>query len=97
MGESFEDCCKREILEETGYQVEVLEEFYIKNREYQELGITAEVHYFIVKAVGGDMKIQDPDMLIYEIAWKSIDDIDELLLTYPEDLSMFQDMAKRSG
>ena len=27
------------------------------------------VHYYVVK-MGGSMKIQDPDELIHEIAWK---------------------------
>ncbi|CEG26250.1 MutT/nudix family protein [Bacillus sp. B-jedd] len=29
--------------------------------------------------------IQDPDNLIYEIAWKSVDEIRNLELSFPED------------
>ena len=31
------------------------------------------------------MKIQDPDELIHEIAWKRIDEMKELTLSFPED------------
>lgn len=31
------------------------------------------------------MKIQDPDELIHEIAWKGIEEMKELTLSFPED------------
>ena len=42
----------REIKEETGYSVEVVEEIKIKKRTYEHLNISAEAHYFLVKIVG---------------------------------------------
>lgn len=42
------------------------------------------VHYYVVK-MGGSMKIQDPDELIHEIAWKGIEEIKQITLSFPED------------
>lgn len=35
--------------------------------------------------MGGSMKIQDPDELIHEIAWKGIEEIKQITLSFPED------------
>ena len=78
-GETFEECCIREVEEETGYIVELIEEVWEKKNEF------VEVHYFQVKVVGGSRSIQDPDQLIYEIAWKSMDEVNALELSFPED------------
>lgn len=82
-GETLEECCIREVWEETGYNVEVV------NKIYEKEGITYRVpvyvHYYVVKKIGGSMKIQDPDELIHEIAWKRIDEMKELTLSFPED------------
>ena len=43
------------------------------------------IHYYVVKKIGGNMKIQDPDELIHEIDWKGIDEVKELSLSFPED------------
>ncbi|MBN6205163.1 NUDIX hydrolase [Ralstonia pickettii] len=81
--ETFEVCCIREVEEETGYLVQVVEE--IKKKSALAYNIPVEVHYFLVEIIGGEEKIQDPDNLIYDIAWKSIDELKTILLTFPED------------
>jgi ADP-ribose pyrophosphatase YjhB (NUDIX family) len=83
--ETFEECCIREIEEETGYITKIIEEIYVKKGVYEKLDIAFEVHYFLVEIVFGASKIQDPDNLIYDVAWKSAKEIEELELTYPED------------
>ncbi|MGP4107908.1 NUDIX hydrolase [Virgibacillus sp. L01] len=83
--ESYEECCVREIKEETGYVAEVVDEIKVKKGIYEEINISFEVHYFFVKIVGGDRKIQDPDNLIYDIAWKNLEQLKELSLSFPED------------
>jgi ADP-ribose pyrophosphatase YjhB (NUDIX family) len=83
--ETIRDCCRREIEEETGFQVEVGNEIRVKMGSYEAIQTAFEIHYFSAKVRGGIMKIQDPDHLIYEIAWKSSDEIKSLELTYPED------------
>ena len=83
--ESFEDCCMREIEEETGYKTEIIKKMKVKKRKYEEYNISAEVHYFLVKIIGGTRIIQDPDQLIHDIAWKNAQEIKELELSFPED------------
>lgn len=83
-GETIEECCIREMAEETGYIVEVGAKIYVKEQlgtEYDRV----EVHYFQTTIIGGEMKIQDPDGLIYEIAWKSLEELKTLDLGFPED------------
>ncbi|TCW48287.1 ADP-ribose pyrophosphatase YjhB (NUDIX family) [Bacillus thuringiensis] len=82
-GETLEECCIREVWEETGYNVEVVNKIYEK--EGITYGVPVYVHYYLVKKIGGSMKIQDPDELIHEIAWKGIDELKELTLSFPED------------
>ncbi|MEH7454415.1 NUDIX hydrolase [Gottfriedia acidiceleris] len=91
--ESIEECCKREVLEETGFEVEVIKQLFIK--EGISYGFQVEVHYFEVRIIGGDAKIQDPDQLIYEIAWKSADEILELELSFPEDRNLLIDLIHK--
>lgn len=78
-GETYEECCLREVKEETGYNVKIMNPMFIKNNQ---------VHYFRVEIVGGSPCIQDPDQLIYDIAWMSRDELKVLRLTYAEDRQM---------
>lgn len=78
-GETFEECCVREVREETGYIVEIEDKIHVKQNEF------VEVHYFFAKVVGGSRNFQDPDQLIYDIAWKSIEELKSLELSFPED------------
>ncbi|MFD4707434.1 NUDIX hydrolase [Gottfriedia sp. NPDC058432] len=91
--ESIDECCKREVLEETGYEVEVMEQLFIK--EDISYGFQVEVHYFEVRIIGGYAKIQDPDQLIYEIAWKSTEEILELELSFPEDRNLIINLINK--
>ncbi len=83
--ESFQECCMREMEEETGYIAEVMDELKVKTGRYDDLHISFEIHYFSVKITGGKRSIQDPDNLIHDIAWKNIAELKSLDLTYPED------------
>ena len=78
-GESFEACCIRELKEETGYEIKINRPLFKKETEY------LEVQYFEIAIIGGKAEIRDPDHLIYEIAWKSIEEISSLDLSFPED------------
>ena len=44
------ECCAREVLEETGYLVEPIEEFLVMNEYYGEYRYIS--HFFICKVVG---------------------------------------------
>lgn len=83
--ESYQECCKREVFEETGYVVEVKERVMVKDRV---------VHYFRVEIVGGEPTIQDPDQLIYEIAWKSVEDLIDLPFCFEEDRSFLIELMR---
>lgn len=93
--ETFEECCIREFKEETGYTVEIIEEIKVKKRTYEHLSIFAIAHYFFVKIVGGKRNFQDPDNLIYDIAWKNLDEIQTLKLTFPEDRNFLINYIKK--
>ncbi|PQZ57217.1 MULTISPECIES: NUDIX hydrolase [Bacillus] len=85
-GEILEECCVREVWEETGYEVEIIEK--LCEKKGITYGVPVHVHYYIVKLIGGNMKIQDPDELIHEIDWKGIDEVKELSLSFPEDYDL---------
>ncbi|MBM6618813.1 NUDIX hydrolase [Bacillus suaedaesalsae] len=93
-GESFEECCIRELKEETGYDVEVIQTLHTKTGYYKEYEIEFEVQYFLLNVVSGEKKIQDPDNLIYDISWKSIEEIDLLDLSYPEDKEFIRKLVE---
>ena len=55
-GETLSECCAREVLEETGYLVEPIEEFLVLNEYYEEYRYIS--HFFICKVVGkGEQKL----------------------------------------
>ena len=89
--ETFEECCLREVEEETGYQAEIIQELTVKKGSYDDLHIEYEIHYFLVKIIGGQRLFNDPDNLIYDIAWKNREEIKKLSLSYPEDMDYLLD------
>ncbi len=63
-GETIEQCCIREVKEETGLDVSIVR----KVGEYHEQGVQDDVEYdyyptcFVVKVVGGETKKQDSEV-----------------------------------
>lgn len=49
-----------------------------------------------MKVIGGEREIQDPDQLIYDIDWKTIDELNELHLSFPEDREFLIDCIKNN-
>lgn len=80
--------------EETGYVTEIMKEIKLKVGMLE--GFRVEVHYFFVKVIGGEREIQDPDQLIYDIDWKTIDELNELHLSFPEDREFLIDCIKNN-
>jgi 8-oxo-dGTP diphosphatase len=82
-GETIEECCVREVWEETGYVVKIKEKLHIK--EGVSFGILFKVQYFLAEVITGSPIIQDPDGLIYDIRWVSFEELKLLPLSFPED------------
>ena len=58
-GESPEQCCIREVKEETGYDVKVIEPLRVKETTIK--GIKVKTYYFRVEKFGESSGINDPD------------------------------------
>lgn len=86
--ETPEQCCIREVKEETGYHVQIIKPLYIKHANIN--GIQVKTYYFLAQAIGASQGIQDPDQLIEEKAWKSLADILKLNHMYPEDVDLLR-------
>jgi ADP-ribose pyrophosphatase YjhB (NUDIX family) len=91
--ESLENCYIREVLEETGHEINVVEK--LTGKQGKHGSVEYVVTYFEVEIVDGTPKIQDPDGLIYDIAWKSIEQIKETKLSFPEDEIFLIELIKR--
>jgi 8-oxo-dGTP diphosphatase len=87
-GESPEECCIREVQEETGYQVSIIEKLQVKKTEIQ--GIDVITHYFFVEKTGGELAVNDPDQNIAEACWKPVEEFENLQHMYPEDLPLIR-------
>ncbi|WP_261305289.1 NUDIX hydrolase [Paenibacillus andongensis] len=81
--ETLEDCCIREVYEETGYRCKINRE--IKGKAGAFGPVEFHVTYFEVEILGGQSTIHDPDGLIYEIAWKTSEQLNDLHFSFPED------------
>lgn len=81
--ETLEECCTREVFEETGYRCKVLSK--VKEKAGAFGHVDYYVTYFAIEILDGQPIIQDPDGLIYEIAWKTPDQLRELQFSFPED------------
>lgn len=81
--ETFEECCIREIKEETGYNVNIIKQISeIKGITY---GVNVHVKYFAVELIGGTKTFHDPDQLILDIDWKSKNEIKTLEMLFEDE------------
>jgi ADP-ribose pyrophosphatase YjhB (NUDIX family) len=83
-GESLAECCKREILEETGVIASVDEQvFTINEYVFNELYIA---HYFICSPIGEGEASLTPTEIDHEMVpeWVGLDDAIEIFSHYPE-------------
>ncbi|PDZ10542.1 DNA mismatch repair protein MutT [Bacillus pseudomycoides] len=86
--ETFEECCIREVKEKTGYDVRVIKSMYEKKGNSN--GYDVHIVYYEVEVIGGNKEICDPDGLIYEVAWKSSEEIAGITLSFLEDRKLLQ-------
>ena len=60
--ETLTECCVREVLEETGYLVEPMEEYLVMNEYYEECRYVS--HFFICKIIGqGEQKLTEVEKM----------------------------------
>ena len=90
MGESFLDCCRREVKEEVGLDVGDVEFLGVVNNIF-----SPEKHYvnidFVARGVTGEPKNMEPEK-IAEVSWHPLDNLPQPLMlpmanlfkTYPE-------------
>ncbi|MGF9979198.1 NUDIX hydrolase [Viridibacillus arvi] len=91
-GETPEECCIREVKEETGYDIVIEDSLFIKETEIK--GYKVKTYYFKVKKTGESEGINDPDNIIVDAGWKSLRDIQNIQHAYPEDLEVLEEFLK---
>ncbi|WP_107842150.1 NUDIX hydrolase [Metasolibacillus meyeri] len=89
-GETSEVACIREVWEETGYKVKISKTLHTKNTTIEDYDVTTT--YFLCEIIGGSIQYHDPDELVEEIAWKSVEEIENIEHAYPEDKEMIKQM-----
>lgn len=80
--ENLEQAAIREIFEETGLEVEILEGLGHIQYEFSAAGklITKTVHHFLMRQIGGDLTIEnDPQQEAVDVQWFAIDDLHQVL------------------
>ncbi|KOO51395.1 NUDIX hydrolase [Viridibacillus arvi] len=91
-GETPEECCIREVKEETGYDIVIEDSLFIKETEIK--GYKVKTYYFKVKKTGESAGINDPDNIIVDAGWKSLRDIQNIQHAYLEDLEILEKFLK---
>ena len=80
--ENLEQAAIREIFEETGLEVEIVEGLGHIQYEFSAAGklITKTVHHFLMRQIGGDLTIEnDPQQEAVDVQWFAIDDLHQVL------------------
>ena len=80
--ETIEQAAIREIAEETGLEVEILEHLGDISYEFQtpEKTVAKTVHHFLLQQIGGELTVEnDPDHEAVDVRWFSIDDLEKQL------------------
>lgn len=86
-GETPEQCCRREVLEETGYRISVDQRLHIKRATI--LNVQVETHYFLATC---EERVETAmiDSVIEEVNWWSLQELERLDHAFPEDLEMIR-------
>lgn len=86
-GETPEQCCQREVFEETGYRISINHRLHIKRAIISSYQV--ETHYFLATC-DERMATATIDSDIDEVNWWSIHEIERLELAFPEDLELIK-------
>ncbi|MCC9624788.1 NUDIX hydrolase [Thalassospira sp. MA62] len=86
-GETLEQCCQREVFEETGYRISISQRLHIKRAIISSYQV--ETHYFLATC-DERMATATIDSDIDEVNWWSIHEIERLELAFPEDFELIR-------
>ncbi|MHC0044430.1 nucleotide triphosphate diphosphatase NUDT15 [Vibrio campbellii] len=78
LGESIEDCAKREVLEETGLIVDSIEKFTFTNDIFEKEGKHYVTLFVVASGVSGEPQVTEPDKC-KQWKWCRLDDLPEPL------------------
>ncbi|MGA9468045.1 MAG: NUDIX hydrolase [Exiguobacterium marinum] len=86
-GETPEQCCQREVLEETGYRISVNQRLHIKRAIISNFQV--ETHYFLATC---EERVETAriDSDIEEVNWWSLQELERLDHAFPEDLELIR-------
>lgn len=93
--ETSEEAAIREVFEETGYSIRVLNHIKTLSKLVKEYKVT--VDYFLGEVLSGKIVINDPDDEIEEIKWITISEYDDIDWMYPEDELFIKSYLKPGG
>ncbi|WP_050905875.1 nucleotide triphosphate diphosphatase NUDT15 [Vibrio campbellii] len=78
LGESIEDCAKREVLEETGLIVDSIEKFTFTNDIFEKEGKHYVTLFVVASSTSGEPQVTEPDKC-KQWKWCRLDDLPEPL------------------
>lgn len=78
LGESIEDCAKREVLEETGLIVDSIEKFTFTNDIFEKEGKHYVTLFVVALSASGEPQVTEPDKC-KQWKWCRLDDLPEPL------------------
>ena len=85
--ETFEQAAIREVREETGLHVEIIEPLGQISYEFNvgSKTVVKTVHHYLMREVGGELTVEnDPDHEAEEAAWCELDNLEKKLSHYNE-------------
>lgn len=90
--ETEEETAKREVLEETGIEIEIVSEQKNEIEYKPEMNVQKKVVFFEAKKIGGNLKRQESE--IQNIEWIPLEDVFEKI-TYAKSREAFQSFLER--
>jgi 8-oxo-dGTP diphosphatase len=83
-GETLEQAVLREIKEETGYDIEVIGLYSVREMFFIENSHHAIIFTFLARIIDGEINFMDPDNEVVDIEWLDIPTANELMPSIPD-------------
>tara|TARA_Y100000590_G_scaffold160881_1_gene184451 strand:- start:430 stop:864 length:435 start_codon:yes stop_codon:yes gene_type:complete len=95
IGESMEQTALREVREETGLEVRILDSLgyieYSFMRKQDNVKCEKRVHFYLMEPIGGDFSLHDPEF--DEVDWHSENDVLKIM-TYSDEVRIVEKALK---